>query len=220
MSGPELTPKTRKPRRTNRQRTADTRRALLDATIECLSELGYSATTTTVVCERAGVSRGAQLHHFPTKASLVTSAVVHVFEKLNELFRRSLREFPQGAKKGEAAIDLLWKMVSGSTFHAWLELVVASRSDPELRASVRRIQARFGDAIAATYAELFPHRAGSSHRHTEPEFVFSVLEGLALSEIAEPDPLRVERVLGVLKAVSGVADQLTDLGSQSPEAEN
>ena len=54
-------------RRTQQQRSDETRAALLDATIICLHEVGYAGTSTTLVSERAGVSRGAQTHHFPTK---------------------------------------------------------------------------------------------------------------------------------------------------------
>ena len=62
------------------ERSAETRRRLLDATVACLFERGYAGTTTTEIASRAGVSRGAQLHHFPKKDELVVSALEHVFE--------------------------------------------------------------------------------------------------------------------------------------------
>lgn len=64
--------------RTQEERSAATRAALLDATVACLVDYGYASLTTTRVVERAGVSRGAQVHHFPTKAQLVTEAVRHL----------------------------------------------------------------------------------------------------------------------------------------------
>ena len=208
----ELTPKTKKPRRTNRERTAETRAALLDATISCLFDLGYARTTTTVVCRRAGVSRGAQLHHFPTKASLVTSALTRLFEKLHDDFRRSLAALPPDADRNSSAIDLLWRMVSGRMFYAWLELLVASRTDAELRESVTRISEQFGAAIQQTYRELFADSGAAPQLDFAPEFVFSVLEGLALHEIAHPgDASRVEQTLGFLKLLSSVAGRVPDV---------
>jgi len=56
------------------------RARLMDATIECLVERGFGGTSTTLVSELAGVSRGAQLHHFPTKNDLVVAAVEHLTE--------------------------------------------------------------------------------------------------------------------------------------------
>ena len=126
-----------RPRRTQAARSAATRAHLLNATIECLSELGYAGTTTTEIADRAGVSRGAQLHHFPTKAELVITAVDHLFTRRHEEFVAAIAALPAGADRAEAAIDLLWKMVSGPTFFAWLELAVAARTDPDLRDSAR-----------------------------------------------------------------------------------
>ncbi|MDT5024109.1 MAG: hypothetical protein QOE61_535, partial [Micromonosporaceae bacterium] len=56
----------KKARRTQEQRSAEMRVRLLDATIECLVEYGYAGTTTPRVAEKAGVTRGAQVHHFPS----------------------------------------------------------------------------------------------------------------------------------------------------------
>jgi AcrR family transcriptional regulator len=53
------------PRRTQAERREQTRTALLDATVSCLVDLGFSATTTTEVTRRAGVSLGAVMHDFP-----------------------------------------------------------------------------------------------------------------------------------------------------------
>ena len=64
--------------RTQAERSATTRQALLDATIACLVEEGYANTTTARVAERAGVSRGAHLHHFQTRSALVAAAVEHL----------------------------------------------------------------------------------------------------------------------------------------------
>src|SRR3954466_10209016 len=81
-------------RRTQEERSASTRALLLDATIDCLIEVGYSATTTTVIAERAGVSRGAQLHHYPTKAELVAAAVEHLADRLGEELREEITQLP------------------------------------------------------------------------------------------------------------------------------
>ena len=68
-------------RRTNAERSAATQARLLDATIESLVELGWAATSTTEVVRRAGVSRGAQVHHFPTKEDLVLAALDYLLER-------------------------------------------------------------------------------------------------------------------------------------------
>src|SRR5947208_2996268 len=73
-------------RRTQAQRVAETRARLLDATVECLAEIGYARMTTGDVAERAGMSRGAQLYHFQNKAELVATAVEHLLDRLHRQF--------------------------------------------------------------------------------------------------------------------------------------
>src|SRR5512146_1580663 len=75
--------------RTQQQRRDETRRALLDATVESLIEVGFARTTTLEVQRRADVSRGALLHHFPSKAELLVAAVDH----LAEMRARAMKAF-------------------------------------------------------------------------------------------------------------------------------
>jgi AcrR family transcriptional regulator len=70
-----------RPRRTQEQRSAQMRARLLDATIECLVKYGYAGTTTPRVAEMAGVTRGAQVHHFGSKNELVLAALKHLAAK-------------------------------------------------------------------------------------------------------------------------------------------
>src|SRR5690242_10649227 len=121
------------PRRTQEERTTATRRALLDATVECLVEYGYHGTTTTRVVERAGVSRGAQVHHFPTKTALVLAAVQHLATKRADGFIAGLHGSADWA--GDL-LDLLWDAHQGPLFEASMELWIAARTDAELRDQV------------------------------------------------------------------------------------
>src|SRR5215831_6079633 len=66
--------------RTQQQRRAETRRALLDAAVDSLIDVGFARTTTLEVQRRAQVSRGALLHHFPSKAELLVAVVDHLAE--------------------------------------------------------------------------------------------------------------------------------------------
>src|SRR3954465_7918836 len=130
MEASATKPSAKQPRRrTQAERTASTRAALLDATIDCLVEDGYAGTTTTRVVERAGVSRGAQVHHFPTKAELVAEAVRHLArrraeETKAEIGRISLND-PDQLK---AVLDLLWGLHNGPLYAASVELFVAART--------------------------------------------------------------------------------------------
>src|SRR5205807_2663870 len=125
------------------ERTAIMRERLLEATIDCLAERGYAGMTTVEVARRAGVSRGAQLHHFRTREELVTAAMQHCHEHRIAEFRSVFSALPPDIDRIAAAIDLLWSMFEKRDFYAYLELNVAARTDRVLRAALEPVAAQF-----------------------------------------------------------------------------
>src|SRR2546422_865240 len=96
--------------RTQQQRRDETRRAILDAAVDTLIELGYARTTTLEVQRRAELSRGALLHHFPSKAGLLAATIEHLAEMRGRELRAVEVRLPAGrAARISAAIDLLWE---------------------------------------------------------------------------------------------------------------
>src|SRR5438477_2812453 len=169
----------RKPRQTNEERSAQTRAKVLDATVDCLIELGYAGTTTTLISERAGVSRGAQLHHFPTKAELVAAAVEHLANRLGQDLQQEAAALPADGDRVTAAIDLLWSRFSTPLFPAWLELWVAARTDPELAASLRPLEDRVKRALQKQTRLMFGSIDGAPIDHAlAPQLTLYLMEGL------------------------------------------
>jgi AcrR family transcriptional regulator len=119
--------------RTQQQRRDETRRALLDAAVESLIEVGFARTTTLEVQRRANVSRGALLHHFPSKAELMVAAVDHLAEMRARELKQFAQQLPEGRARTDAVLDLLWQCFSGTMFQVSMELRTAARTDPELR---------------------------------------------------------------------------------------
>jgi AcrR family transcriptional regulator len=121
--------------RTQQQRRDETRRALLDAAVESLIDVGFARTTTLEVQRRADVSRGALLHHFPSKAELLVAAVDHLAEMRAKELKVLSSQLPPSDRRErtDAVIDLLWQCFSGTFFQVAMELRTAARTDPELR---------------------------------------------------------------------------------------
>lgn len=173
-------------RRTQAERREATQAAILNATIECLIEEGYANTTTTKVVERAGVSRGAQVHHFPTKASLVAAAVAHLADLRAEEIASELEELPGGKKRLPAALDLLWHVHNGPLFEAALELWVAARSDPELRAELMPVERQLTERILEEGQEFFGELAASGSGSGFVQLlgvVLNTVRGLAVNTV-------------------------------------
>jgi AcrR family transcriptional regulator len=166
-------------------RSVATRTALLDAALESLVERGYAATTTIETARRAGVSRGAQLHHFPTKSQLLTAAVEHLLDRRLAEFRDTFARLDPNADRLDAAADLLWSMFEGPAFAAWVELWIAARTDPELAAAVTEMDLRFTEESRAMFLQLFPPEDGGDPLLYDigRDFAFALMEGVALQRL-------------------------------------
>ncbi len=196
-------------RRTQAERSAATRAKLLDATAASLAELGYSRTSTSDICRRAGVSRGAMLHHFPSKAVLVAAACEHVFQHRVDEFRAAMAKVPEGDNRLEAAIDVLWDLFRSDTFAAWYELIVAGRTDPDLHPHVALVAGRLAETVRETWNELFVLPPDTpplivAQFATAPILMFAVLDGLALARMTGAPTVAAdaERVLALVKAAA------------------
>lgn len=190
------------PRRTKAERSAATRARLLDATIDCLVELGWSGTSTTEVVRRAGVSRGAQVHHFPSKEDLVLAAVEHLQQRRLEEFRTLFQNRPAHERTPGTAFELLRAMCDGPTFDAWLELVVAARTQPALQQRCNEATERFWEAALALHGELYPETAADPvFNRLALRFALSLADGLAMAKLSGADQAELDAVADAFKAL-------------------
>ena len=123
----------KKVRTPNAERSATTRLKLVEATIQCLYELGYHQTSTVMVTKRAKVSRGAMLHHFPSKADLMMAAMDYIRSRRGDAHRKHLERFKTERDQFLQLIDVLWEEFQTPTGVARIELMLGSRNDPDLR---------------------------------------------------------------------------------------
>jgi AcrR family transcriptional regulator len=182
-----------------RQRQADrskqTRRKLMAATVECLVERGWTGTTTVLVAERAGVSRGAQLHHFRTRGELVAAAVEYVgAESVAEMLERAAA-LPTTGDRTSAVVEFIIDFYVSPLFTAALELWVAARTDPELKALVVTLETRLGRECHRIAVGLL---AADESRPGVREAVQATLDlarGLALANLLTDDSRRRARIV-------------------------
>ncbi|MGW1027376.1 TetR/AcrR family transcriptional regulator [Streptomyces sp. NPDC002577] len=177
-------------------RSRITRQRLLQAAVACLAEHGWAGSTVSVVAERAGVSRGAAQHHFPTREDLFTAAVAYVAEERSTALRAL---FPQG--RGDAPADrrvvvaALVDLYTGPLFRAALHLWVAASNEEQLRPQVTELEARVGRETHHIAVELL---AADESRPGVRETVQGLLDmarGLGLANLLTDDAARRERVV-------------------------
>ena len=182
---------TRPIRRTQSERRAATRGALLRATIAALVELGYAATTTQEVQRRAGVSRGALTHHFASKAELLLAAMDQLYEEFSASIRDAAAGLPSGEARVRPAIELLWERFNGPLFEAAMELWIAARTDPELRAALLPHERRLGGQLRTLCLEVFgPELARHPAAETAYGLLLTSMRGQAMTYALQPDAPR------------------------------
>ena len=187
-------------RRTQEQRRTETRRRLLDATADALADLGWSGLSTTEVARRAGVSRGAQQHHYPTKMALVAAALEHLLDRLRADYERAFAELPPERRDVAGALDLFWEAMRQPSALALLELGLAGRTDEDLRALSVDLSERVIQIIKEVFRDLFPESLPADQVDTLIRGVFALLVGLSLQNSLDGDARGNQaRVLAQLK---------------------
>ncbi|GAA3672025.1 TetR family transcriptional regulator [Nocardioides ginsengisoli] len=171
------------------------RQRLMDATVELLVERGFGGTTTTLVSERAGVSRGAQLHHFPTKNDLVVAAVSHLTAIRGSDLEAAVARLPQGQGRTEAVVQMLGEHFASPVFTAALELWVAARTDPSLHEAVGPLEQRVGRETHRLTIELLGVDESQPGVRELVQATLDLVRGLGLANTLGDDARRRRRIL-------------------------
>ncbi len=190
--------------RTQQQRRDETRRALLDAVVESLIEVGFARTTTLEVQRRAEVSRGALLHHFPSKAELLVAAVDHLAEMRARELKQLAGLLPSesGRARTDAVIGLLWQCFSGAFFQVAMELRTAARTDPELKPVLQLAERSLRERIFSQARSLFGKDV-AEHPGLERalDLTLQLMIGAAMSSVLHKDDRRLDEMIEDWKAL-------------------
>jgi len=191
------------------QKSAMTRDRILDAAIDCFIKLGYTNVTTAKVASTAGVSRGAMLHHFPSKTELIQAAVEYLHDRLLEDYTARVNKIPptkKGSKHRRAGLDAYWDYLTGDLAVAYHELCVAGRTDPELHDILESSTTRFADHVRETNAELFQEWSERGDRFLLAMDVTKfMMEGMAVGQLTGDLGKRIPLLLDYL------ADRLEEI---------
>jgi AcrR family transcriptional regulator len=198
-----LPPKTR--RRTQEERSAETRRRLLSATIDLLIERGYARLTTADIAKRAGVSNGARVHHFRTKEDLVVAANKDLYADAVSLGTARSRSARHSKHPIKDCFDDLISLYFGRWFLGSLDATIAARTDNRLARRLHPIIVDYHDAIRRVWTRAFADAGfGPAEAQETYEVVLYTVRGMALASArqAKPrvNPGLVERVIEMLEA--------------------
>ncbi|MDV2478526.1 TetR/AcrR family transcriptional regulator [Rhodococcus zopfii] len=178
-------------RKAQRERT---RENLLDAAMMCLVEYGYAGTTTQRVQERVGVSRGALLHHFGSKAELFVAAIHHIADKRLESIRDLAVEVDDQPDALRRVIQAIAHSQTGPPFQAAMELWTAARTDPELLEALRPAERKLGRAMRDIFYKAADFDDPETARITFESLV-AMMRGLEMTRIMRRDETLADEVI-------------------------
>ncbi|SFO16878.1 transcriptional regulator, TetR family [Pseudonocardia ammonioxydans] len=187
-----------RPRRSNAERRAATRSAVLDATVTAIVRHGYRGATSERIAEISGLTRGAQKHHWANKAEMMAEALLHLHDKL---MAAAVGELEQASDAGlRATIEALWRSFQSDLFTAATELHLAARIDQELRPLLIETEREIGRRIRSITTAALDDGTRSSQRLDEVgDHIINVMRGMAFQSSLSSSPDRERRQLRVLE---------------------
>lgn len=174
-----------------------TRKALLDAAVACLIEVGVAGTTTLAVQRRAGVSRGALLHHFPSRAMLLAATVAELVKRNEQAVAIVLSRSTEPEDPLEQAVNALAFAARQPAYLAELELWAVARTDRPLRDAVISAERAARREIDRVSAQLFGEWTECAAYEDVAALTQHFIRGLAISENVRSSAEQRERLVSV-----------------------
>lgn len=182
-------------RRSQAERSQETQERITAAAIEILRRNGYAGFRVADVAEEAGVSRGAQTHHFSSKRDLVLAVVEALFSGAAEASRQRIAHIrPEDDVIASMIVDAS-EFFLGPDFALGLDLLASAERDPDLRDGVRKIAKDTRSLVEDMWIGLLLSR-GLARDDAEDVLwlVFSAIRGLSVRMLWQYDENRFERL--------------------------
>jgi len=174
-------------RQSQELRSSQTRALLCNTAVDLLAEVGYERLTTSLIAQRAAVSKGALAHHYPTKDDLLVAA----FKFLLERWQARREDFVKRHGNDATMEDLLrylWRDIFGRTdYIASLEMMLAAQHHPELRTRLQVVLGTWTVVRDRMLLQVLPLDLPTEELSAFLQLNFSVLRGMALFRILEND---------------------------------
>ncbi len=186
------------PHEPKQDRSRATRLRLLEATIDCLAETGWAAATVSVVAERAGVSRGAAQHHFPTREDLITAALEYMFDvrmDQSTVEDELVNEVAQGEGRTRAVVSALVESYTSPLFKAALQVWTHAAADPALRERIVPLEARFGRIAHRRAVQALGVDDSDPVAHHLVQATLDLARGLGLADVLTDDSARRKQIV-------------------------
>ena len=181
------------------EKSAQTRAAILNAACQCLIELGYANTTTALIANYADVSRGAMMHHFPSRITVIKAVIDYLHDKRLGEYRELMANIDDpdiklSKQSVSDSVEMAWRYVNLPSFIAYQELLAASRTDAELKQVIEPVEKDFEKQFLEIVKGVFPHWQSVEALEASHDLVQFAMKGMALSHMSVRKSARAKRV--------------------------
>ncbi|WP_328458255.1 MULTISPECIES: TetR/AcrR family transcriptional regulator [unclassified Amycolatopsis] len=182
-------------REPQQERSRTTRRRLIEAALDSFGERGWHGVTVAVIAERAGVSRGAAQHHFPTREDLVAAAVDLLGEAQIDELRAQAADLPSGSSRIERVVEMVLNLYTGPLFRAALQLWAVAATDEALRDVLVPLEARVGREAHRVTVELLGVDESRAGVRELVQATLDLARGLGLANLLTDDTRRRRQIV-------------------------
>lgn len=174
---------------TQEMKSARTRRRILEATLDSIYEDGFQKASTTEIVRRAGVSRGALLHHYPSKEVLIAAAVEHLLEAEIADIRKVAAAYAEKRLTIDDFIDDMWRRFSGRLFMITIDFLASARTDEKLRQSVIPVSLQFHRSLNEIWSHFFVNKKTAPQKvQVLLNMTLCLMRGMGIQTIVRKDP--------------------------------
>ncbi|WP_453984657.1 TetR/AcrR family transcriptional regulator [Brevibacterium casei] len=180
--------------RPKQDRSRATRDRILRSTISCLAESGWHGTTTTLVAERTGISRGALQHHFPTREDLFLTAIDYMFDEQNQMGPVEPEAHLTHGDDFDYIVEKVLEYYASDVFKAALQIWSVGASEPALRERIRPLEDKFARGIYAQTVRILNADVSDERTRRFIQTTLDLARGLGLADLLSDDSARRKKI--------------------------
>ncbi|MBU3258766.1 TetR/AcrR family transcriptional regulator [Roseovarius sp. PS-C2] len=190
-------------KREKQARSIATREKLIETALDVIYDVGYNRASTPEFSERAGVSRGALLHHFPTRADIIVAAMEKLLSDGTRDIRNIAGKVTQKQLGTDEFVDFLWSMFSDRFYYLSIEFINEARTDEELRLKMMPVVKNFHEALNEIWAEFQTREHPSSSHEAQVILNLTVclVRGMGIQTVLKNDPEYFATLLDAWKTI-------------------
>ncbi len=189
-----------KPRQSQAERTAGTRKRIVEAVVDSIADVGFQRTTAQEITKRAGVTWGAVNHHFGGKDGILAAVLESSFQHFVSLTDSIPRDGLSLEDRAGRFVEQAWLHFGDARYASTFQILI-NHAPIDADAESPRWQDTMANAWDSVWRDLFGDAPIPSERLQALErYSLAVLSGMATARMMQgPNPSDPVEELAMLR---------------------